>query len=76
VRRLYSELRGSGGRGGLPLSGTIVHNIDQVLHTALQYGVRIGDLCVNPAGRVEKPRNDTEERVVYTPEEVALLGPR
>ena len=70
VQKLYSELRSSGARGGKPLSGTQVRNIHGVLHNALNYAVRIGYLARNPTDAIDKPRNDTEERPVYTPDQV------
>ena len=73
IQRLYSELRRSGGRGGKPLSGTQVRNIHRVLHNMLSYARRMGYLAVNPADAVEKPREDTRERTVYTPEQVRLF---
>jgi integrase len=73
IQRLYSQLRRSGGRGGKPLSGTQVRNIHRVLHNMLSYARRMGYLAVNPADAVEKPREDTRERTVYTPEQVRLF---
>jgi integrase len=70
VQRLYADLRASGGRGGRPLSGTQVRNIHRVLHTALSYAERMGYIARNPADVVEKPREDTGERTVYTPQQV------
>jgi len=70
IQKLYSDLRSSGGQGGKPLSGTQVHNIHGVLHNALSYAVRMGYLSRNPAEAIDKPRQDTEERPVYTPDQV------
>ena len=70
VQKLYSELRSSGARGGKPLSGTQVRNVHGVLHNALNYAVRIGYIARNPTDAIDRPRNDTEERPVYTPDEV------
>jgi len=70
IQRLYSELRSSGARGGKPLSGTQVRNVHGVLHNALNYAVRIGYLSHNPTDAIDRPRNDTEERPVYTPDQV------
>lgn len=70
VQKLYSELRRCGGQGGKPLSGTQVHNIHGVLHNALNYAVRMGYISRNPAEAIDKPRQDTEERPVYTPDQV------
>ncbi|MHB1533359.1 MAG: tyrosine-type recombinase/integrase [Acidimicrobiales bacterium] len=70
IQHLYAELRSSGGRGGRSLSGTQVRNIHRVLHNVLGYACRIGYLTVNPADSVEKPKDDTAERRVYTPEQV------
>jgi integrase len=70
IQRLYSELRSSGGRGGKPLSGTQVHNIHGVLHNALSYAVRMGYMARNPSEAIDKPRQDSEERPVYTPDQV------
>ncbi len=70
VQKLYTELRSSGGRGGKPLSGTQVRNIHGVLHNALNYAVRIGYIARNPTEAIDKPRNDTEGRPVYTPDQV------
>ena len=70
VQKLYSDLRSSGGQGGKPLSGTQVHNIHGVLHNALSYAVRMGYISRNPAEAIDKPRQDTEERPVYTPDQV------
>src|SRR5205085_11828439 len=70
VQRLYSELRESGGRDERPLSGTQVRNIHRVLHNAMGYAERMGLIARNPADPVEKPRDDTKERLVYTPEQV------
>jgi integrase len=39
----------------------------------LSYACRIGHLAINPADTVEKPRDDTGERSVYTPELVRLF---
>jgi integrase len=73
LQRLYSELRRSGGRGGKPLSGTQVRNVHRVLHNMLSYARRMGYLAVYPANVVEKPREDTPERTVNTPEQVRLF---
>ncbi|MGA3222087.1 MAG: site-specific integrase [Acidimicrobiales bacterium] len=70
VQKLYSDLRSSGGQGGKPLSGTQVHNIHGVLHNALSYAVRMGYMARNPSEAIDKPRQDTEERPVYTPDQV------
>jgi integrase len=70
IQKLYSELRSSGGQGGKPLSGTQVSNIHGVLHNALNYAVRIGYIVRNPTEAIDKPREDTEERPVYTPDQV------
>ena len=60
----------SGGRDGTPLTGTQVRNIHRVLHNALNYAVRLGYIARNPTEAVDKPREDTEERTVYTPEQI------
>ncbi len=73
VQRLYSELRSSGARGRKPLSGTQVRNIHGVQHNALSYAVRVGYISRNPSDGVDKPCGDTEERTVYTPEQVRRL---
>jgi integrase len=73
IQRLYAELRSSGGRGGRPLSGTQVRNIHRVLHNIFSYAQRMGYLAINPANSVERPRDDTAERSVYTPEQVRQL---
>ena len=73
IQRLYSELRRSGAHGGKPLSGTQVRNIHGVLHNALNYAVRVGYISHNPSDAIDKPRNDTEERPIYTPEQVRRL---
>ncbi len=70
IQKLYSELRHSGGRGGAALSGTQVRNIHRVLHNALNYAVRLGYIARNPTEAIDKPREDTEERPVYTPDQV------
>jgi integrase len=70
VQQLYSDLRASGGRGAMPLSGTQVRNVHRVLHNALNYGVQLGYIARNPTEAIDKPREDTEERPVYTPEQI------
>ncbi|MGH9107124.1 MAG: tyrosine-type recombinase/integrase [Acidimicrobiales bacterium] len=70
IQRLYSELRSSGARGGKPLSGTQVRNVHGVLHNVINYAVRMGYIARNPTDAIDKPRNDTEERPVYTPDQV------
>jgi integrase len=70
VQKLYSDLHHSGGQGGAPLSGTQVRNIHRVLHNALNYAARLGYIARNPTEAIDKPRDDTEERAVYTPGEV------
>jgi integrase len=70
IQKLYSDLRTSGGRDGAALSGTQVRNIHRVLHNALNHAVRLGYIARNPTEAIDKPRDDTEERSVYTPEEV------
>jgi integrase len=70
VQKLYSELRCSGGREGAALTGTQVRNIHRVLHNALNHAVRLGYIARNPTEAVDTPREDTEERPVYTPEQV------
>jgi integrase len=70
IQKLYSDLRACGGREGAALSGTQVRNIHRVLHNALNYAVRLGYIARNPTEAIDKPRDDTEERSVYTPEEV------
>jgi integrase len=69
VQKLYSDLRKSGGRDGAALSGTQVRNIHRVLHNALNYAVRLGYIARNPTEAIDKPRDDTEERTVYAPDE-------
>ena len=44
-----------------------------MLHNALNYAVRIGYIGRNPTDAIDRPRNDTEERPVYTPEQVRRL---
>jgi integrase len=73
IQKLYSDLRKSGGRDGAALSGTQVRNIHRVLHNALNYAVRLGYIARNPTEAIDKPRHDTEERIVYTPDEVRLF---
>jgi len=70
IQKLYSDLGKSGGRGGSPLSGTQVRNIHRVLHNALNYAVRLGYIARNPTEAIDTPRDDSQERTVYTPEEV------
>jgi integrase len=70
IQKLYSDLHRSGGQGGAPLSGTQVRNIHRVLHNALNYAVRLGYIARNPTEAIDKPREDTEEWPVYTPEQV------
>ena len=38
------------------------------MHNALNYAVRLGYISRNPTKSVDTPREDTEERPVYTPE--------
>ena len=52
------------------MSGTQVRNIHRVLHNALNYAVRLGYIASNPTEAINKPREDTEERPVYTPDQV------
>jgi integrase len=73
IQQLYVDLRSGGRRDGRSLSGTQVGNIHRVLHNVLSYAQHMGYLSVNPADRVERPRDDTEERPVYTPEQVRVL---
>jgi integrase len=73
IHQLYADLRAAGGRGGRPLSGTQVRNVHRVLHNMLAFACRMGYLAVNPADVVDKPRDDSRERVVYTPEQVRQL---
>ena len=54
---------------GATLSGTQVRNIQRVLHNALSYAVRLGYIARNPTEAIDKPRDDTEERTVYTPDQ-------
>jgi hypothetical protein len=70
IQKLYSDLHHSGGQGGTPLSGTQVRNIHRVLHNALNYTVRLGYIARNPTEAIDKPREDTKERPIYTPEQV------
>jgi integrase len=70
VQLLYTELRRSGAKGGGGLSGTQVRNIHRMFHNVLGYAQRMGYVALNVADRVEKPRDDTAERPVYTPEQV------
>ncbi|HVB05879.1 MAG TPA: tyrosine-type recombinase/integrase [Acidimicrobiales bacterium] len=69
IQHLYVELRASGGRDARPLSGTHVRNIHRVLHNVLAYACRMGYLALNPADAVERPRDDTAERTIYSPEQ-------
>jgi integrase len=69
IQTFYADLHESSGRGGGALSGTQVRNIHRVLHNALNHAVRLGYIARNPAEAVDKPRDDTEERTVYTPDE-------
>jgi integrase len=73
IQQLYLELRDRGGRNGRSLSGTQVRNVHRVLHNVLAYAVRMGYVPNNAADRVEKPRDDSGERTIYSPEQVALL---
>jgi hypothetical protein len=70
IQKLYSDLHRSGGQGGAPLSGTQVRNIHRVLHNSLNYAVRLGYIARNPTEAIDKPREDTAERPVYSPEQV------
>jgi integrase len=70
IQRLYTELRERGGKDGQTLSGTQVRNVHRVLHNALSYAERMGFVVRNPAHPVERPRDDTVERPVYTPDQV------
>lgn len=70
IQRLYVQLRSGGGRDGRPLSGTHVRNVHRVLHNALSYAVKMGYLSTKPAEAVERPKDDSAERPVYTPEQV------
>ncbi|HUC38224.1 MAG TPA: tyrosine-type recombinase/integrase [Acidimicrobiales bacterium] len=70
IQKLYGELRRRGGRDARSLSGTQLRNVHRVLHNLLNYATRLGYVARNPADQVEKPREDTEERLVYTPEQV------
>jgi integrase len=73
IQQLYVDLRSGGRRDGRSLSGTQVGNIHRVLHNVLGYAQHMGYLGINPADRVERPRGDTEERPVYSPEQVRVL---
>jgi len=73
IQKLYSDLRASGGRDGRALSGTQVRNVHRVLHNALNHAVRMGYIARNPTEAIDKPREDTEERPVYTPQQVQLF---
>ena len=73
IQKLYVDLRSGGRRDGRSLSGTQVGNIHRVLHNVLSYAQHMGYLVMNPADRVERPRDDTEERPVYTPEQIRVL---
>lgn len=64
------DLRSAGGRDGRPLSGTQVRNIHRVLHNVLGYAQRMGYLVINPSENVERPKDDTGERSIYTPEQI------
>ena len=68
IQRLYVKLRERGGRDGRPLSGTHVRNVHQVLHNVLGYAVKMGYVSTNAADAVERPKNDSAERPVYTPD--------
>jgi integrase len=70
IQKLYADLRASGGKEGGAPSGTQVRNIHRVLHNALNYAVRMGYMARNPTEPIEKPRDDTAERPVYTPDQV------
>jgi integrase len=52
------------------LTGTQVRNVHRVLHNALNYAMRLGYIARNPTEATDKPREDTEERTVYTPEQI------
>jgi hypothetical protein len=41
-----------------------------VLHNALNYAVRMGYISRNSTEPIEKSRDDTAERPVYTPDQV------
>jgi integrase len=73
VQRMYVALRSSGRRDGSALSGTQVRNIHRVLHNILGYATRMGYVTINPTDRVERPRDDTAERVVYSPDQVRVF---
>lgn len=49
------------------MTGTQVRNVHWVLQKALNYAVRLGYIARNPTEAAVKPREDTEERPVYTP---------
>lgn len=52
------------------MTGTQVRNVHWVLQKALNYAVRLGYIARNPTEAADKPREDTEERPVYTPEQI------
>ena len=70
VQQLYSKLRVSGGKYGQSLSGTQVRNIHRVLHNVLGFGQRMGYISTNITDDVERPRDDTAERTIYSTEQV------
>ena len=70
IQRLSVTLRERGGCDGRPRSGTHVRNVHRVLHNALGSAVKMGYLSTNPADAVERPKDDSPKRPVYTPDEV------
>ena len=55
------------------LSGTYRHKYHVVLHSILDYAVRMGYISVNPADSVEPPRKDTKETSFYELEDCGKL---
>ncbi len=72
LRRMYSDLLVSGGRGGKPLAAKSVRNYGTTLRRAFQDAVEDDLLKSNPASAVKLPRVTRSRIETWTPEQTRL----
>ncbi|MGH9181968.1 MAG: tyrosine-type recombinase/integrase [Acidimicrobiales bacterium] len=71
--RFYRRLADKGGRAGRPLSPSTIRRTHDILHRALNQGVRWGWLIQNPASSDTPPRVPTPDIHPPSPAELARL---
>jgi len=77
INDLYTELRTVGATAGKraprPLAPVTIRRVHQTLHASLSYGVDLGWLALNPAGRARRPKVVRKQRDVPSDAVLAAL---